>query len=121
MRSGSDNGVVAIAIGLILILLLSFGGVATYYVIGRQYAAVARQAEEARAAEAVARTQAEFARAQAEAAAAGRTASFDKEFSADQDESIRSAIESVLLAQEEAWNRGDLDAFMEHYWKSQMG
>lgn len=30
----------------------------------------------------------------------------------------RPAIESVLDAQAEAWNRGDLDAFMEGYWRS---
>jgi len=28
------------------------------------------------------------------------------------------AIEAVLSKQAEAWNRGDIDAFMEHYWKS---
>jgi uncharacterized protein (TIGR02246 family) len=27
-------------------------------------------------------------------------------------------IKAVLTAQAEAWNRGDIDAFMEHYWKS---
>jgi beta-aspartyl-peptidase (threonine type) len=27
-------------------------------------------------------------------------------------------IESVLHEQADAWNRGDIDAFMEHYWKS---
>jgi ketosteroid isomerase-like protein len=27
-------------------------------------------------------------------------------------------IRSVLAQQEEAWNRGDLDGFMAHYWKS---
>lgn len=28
------------------------------------------------------------------------------------------AIKVVMAAQEEAWNRGDIDAFMEYYWKS---
>jgi len=27
-------------------------------------------------------------------------------------------IEAVLSRQAEAWNRGDIDGFMEHYWKS---
>jgi beta-aspartyl-peptidase (threonine type) len=27
-------------------------------------------------------------------------------------------IEAVLYQQADAWNRGDIDAFMEHYWKS---
>lgn len=35
------------------------------------------------------------------------------------DESIRAAIESVLHVQEQAWNQGDIDAFVEHYWKSE--
>jgi uncharacterized protein (TIGR02246 family) len=33
------------------------------------------------------------------------------------DGAIRAAVEAVLHAQEEAWNRGDIEAFMEHYWK----
>src|SRR5262245_14111314 len=28
------------------------------------------------------------------------------------------AIQSVLTQQADAWNRGDIDAFMKHYWKS---
>ncbi len=30
----------------------------------------------------------------------------------------RAEIEAVLMKQAAAWNRGDIDAFMEHYWKS---
>lgn len=30
----------------------------------------------------------------------------------------RAAIEAVLAQQAEAWNKGDIAAFMEHYWKS---
>jgi beta-aspartyl-peptidase (threonine type) len=40
------------------------------------------------------------------------------ELSAGQAESIRAAIEAVLRAQEEAWNRGDIDRFVDYYWKS---
>jgi uncharacterized protein (TIGR02246 family) len=123
MKSGSDSGVVAVAIGLILILLLSFGGVATYYLFARQSAAIARQAERrALAAEARARMAAEIARenarTQAEAASRPRTTSRDEESLAAQVGAIRSAVELVLRGQEDAWNRGDLDAFMDHYWKS---
>ncbi len=28
------------------------------------------------------------------------------------------AIRAIIVAQEQAWNRGDLDAFMAYYWKS---
>src|SRR5437868_3064167 len=38
--------------------------------------------------------------------------------STSDDASIRAAVEAVLRAQEEAWNRGDIDAFVDHYWKS---
>jgi ketosteroid isomerase-like protein len=31
---------------------------------------------------------------------------------------LGAALERVFRVQEEAWNRGDIDAFMEHYWKS---
>ena len=31
---------------------------------------------------------------------------------------VRSAIERVLTEQAEAWNRGDLDAFLKGYWNS---
>jgi L-asparaginase / beta-aspartyl-peptidase len=34
------------------------------------------------------------------------------------DQSMRDAIESVLHIQQDAWNRGDIDAFVDHYWKS---
>jgi len=30
----------------------------------------------------------------------------------------RAAIEAVLTQQAEAWNKGDIAVFMEHYWKS---
>jgi ketosteroid isomerase-like protein len=33
-------------------------------------------------------------------------------------ESDRRAIQGVLVAQQEAWNRGDVDAFMAGYWRS---
>src|SRR5437868_666903 len=38
--------------------------------------------------------------------------------STDDDKSIAAAVEAVLRAQEDAWNRGDIDAFVDHYWKS---
>jgi beta-aspartyl-peptidase (threonine type) len=105
-------------------LLLIVGGVGSYYVIGRQQMQLAMQADRARLAEEQARAQAfvkmqaELARAEAEAAAASRTIVSDNGSAADQDDSIRAAVESMLRAQEGAWNQGDLDAFMEHYWKS---
>src|SRR5690242_6205905 len=34
------------------------------------------------------------------------------------DGAVRGAIEKVFRAQQDAWNRGDIPAFMEYYWKS---
>ena len=35
-----------------------------------------------------------------------------------QDAAMRAAIEPVFRAQQDAWNGGDVRAFMDHYWKS---
>jgi ketosteroid isomerase-like protein len=125
MKDGSGNGVVGVLIGLTLLLLLVVGGVGSYYVIGRQQMQLAMQADRARLAEEQARAQAELvtmqaelARAEAEAAAALRMTVSDNGSAADQDDSIRAAVESMLRAQATSWNEGDLDAFMEHYSKS---
>ncbi|HEX2473673.1 MAG TPA: DUF4440 domain-containing protein [Lacipirellulaceae bacterium] len=119
MNKGSDTGGVVIAVGLILIILLSILGVGAYFAVSRQQMAmVVAQAERARAAELVARLEAEQARALAQAAIAPRATSDDQVTSADDDDSVRAAVESILRTQEGAWNEGDVDAFMEHYWKS---
>jgi beta-aspartyl-peptidase (threonine type) len=38
---------------------------------------------------------------------------------ADERDATRTALETIFHAQQDAWNRGDVDAFMEHYWKSE--
>jgi beta-aspartyl-peptidase (threonine type) len=118
MNDDSDKGGAVVAIGLIVIILLIVG-TGIYFFVVRQHTALAVQAAEALRAEAVARMQAERARAASEAAIAAQVISPENESSAAQDNSIRSAVESVLRAQEAAWNRGDIDAFVEHYWKSE--
>src|SRR3954468_13787718 len=35
-----------------------------------------------------------------------------------QDSAVRAAIEKVLRSQQDAWNRGDVRAFIDHYWTS---
>ncbi len=49
-----------------------------------------------------------------------RASSDADESPAGQGDSIRTAVESILRAQEAAWNTSDIDAFMEHYWKSDL-
>jgi beta-aspartyl-peptidase (threonine type) len=119
MKDGSGNGAVVVAFGLLLLLLLLLGGVGTYYFAGRQQMALAREAEQARMAEVQARMEAERARADAEVVGIDFHGTLkENELDTDQGDSLHAAVEAVLRAQEEAWNQGDLDAFMEHYWNS---
>jgi uncharacterized protein (TIGR02246 family) len=98
----------------------------------RRLEALARQeAEVARMAELQARMQAEVALAQA-TLQTQRTVVLQSEIealrepgaptaseTADTSEtSISKAIEAVLRMQADAWNDGDIDGFMQHYWKS---
>ncbi len=119
MKNSSDTGGVVIAVSLILIILLSILGIGAYFAVSRQQMALAAQAERARAAEAHARLMAERARAQAEEVIASRASLDDQVASTDEGDTIRAAVEAILRAQEEAWNEGDVDAFMEHYWNSE--
>jgi ketosteroid isomerase-like protein len=50
--------------------------------------------------------------------ASSSTSADADEVPSGQADSIRAGVEAVLRAQEAAWNRSDIDAFMEHYWKS---
>jgi ketosteroid isomerase-like protein len=115
MHADSDKSGAIAAIGLIVILLLLVGGGAVYFVFERQRALA--HAERALLAEADARMQVERAREVVEATKDLPTAADDKRILSSDDAAIR-AVETVLRIQEEAWNRGDLDAFVEHYWKS---
>jgi uncharacterized protein (TIGR02246 family) len=108
MSNRSDGGagaVVAVGAVALLLLLLAVGGGA-YVFLARQNA-IALQVEQARLAEADAIAQADLARVTRLIDAAQA-----------QNVEASSAIEAVLNTQQEAWNRGDIDAFMEHYWKS---
>jgi beta-aspartyl-peptidase (threonine type) len=102
MRNGSESAaaaVVAAIVGLLLLLVVAGGGYAYFARSQRITAAVAEM--EAR--------HAEYA------------ATLQQKIAAETDEvntESRAAIESVLRTQQDAWNAGDIDAFMEHYWKS---
>ncbi len=113
MSDRSASGVVVVAIGLILILLVVVGGVGFYYVTARQQMVAAAERDRA-----VAMMEAQRARVEATPVIAPHTKARDESSSKVDSDVIRAAVESVLRAQEEAWNQGDIDAFMEHYWKS---
>jgi len=115
MNDDSTSGGAGALLGIVLVLVLLVGGAGFYWVTERQQKVAAVAMERARVGEAAARRDAELARA--EAALAGRSAD-DPQATIDPGDAIREAVESVLRAQQEAWNRGDVDAFVEHYWHS---
>lgn len=119
MENRGENGGIAVVIGLVLVLLLLVGaGVGVYYVVS-QHLALAAQAERALLAEVEARAAVERARAAAEAETTSHATSGAKKPTSAQRDSLFAEISSILKAQQEAWNRGDIDAFMEHYWKDE--
>ncbi len=119
MRDASDKGSgVVVAIGLFVLLLLLIGGLIVFFAVSRQQKSMAMEAERSQLAEARVRTEAQRGRVLADVAVPGRVASSDIAPISDGGESTPAAVESILRAQEDAWNSGNLDAFMEHYLKS---
>ena len=122
-ESGGGGGALGL-LAIVLILLLVVGGAGFYWMMERQRQAAIQQA---RVEELSARTQAEMsraaafhARAKAEAESQGSGVG-DQEseiWGQESDDAVREAVELVLREQQEAWNRGDVEAFAEHYWKS---
>jgi beta-aspartyl-peptidase (threonine type) len=115
-ESGEGIGLVllvALALGVFVALVAAGGAV----VWQRQRAAVQAEAKLAAAAAAAADRQ---ARAAAQQQAQARQAGADRPLpsSSNDREAIDTAIIAILRTQERAWNSGDIDAFMEHYWKS---
>jgi beta-aspartyl-peptidase (threonine type) len=121
---------VAISIVAIVLLLAVSGAAGLYFV--RQASMLRKEAQRALAAEMRAREQADVATAVAQLveqeanqrvgelpvepanpAFAERKPAWRTSAS-----SISQEIETVLRAQESAWNEGDLESFMKHYWKS---
>lgn len=115
MSNSSSNSVVVIALAMILILLLAVGGAGIFFFMARQQMVEAQA--RARAAEELNRINDAIRAHNAREAAAGRATS-SAAAEPQSDDAIRAAVESVLRIQEEAWNRGDVDSFMDHYWKS---
>ena len=115
-RAESNSVVVAIIVGLLLLLLVGgFAVVAIFFF--RQQVVVRQQVDRAMVAEQMARMEAEQARMLAESQAV-RAAAANQTSPAETNANERADIEAVLNLQVTAWNTGDIDAFMEHYWKS---
>jgi len=113
-QRGSELAIVTVAVILLLVLLIGGGTAFSLWQRSNathQLALLARmEAEEQRAI-------AERTFAQA-AAQAERDANIKSSASPASTDEI-TAIQEVLAAQQAAWNRGDIDAFMETYWKSE--
>lgn len=109
----SNSGLNATAaISVLLALLLLLGGVG--------YVVKVRQEQEAARAEAVAKlaelqAQARLMSADQRAALSEQKARFEEYHFGI---SNKPAIRSILQAQQQAWNAGDIDQFMAFYWKS---
>jgi beta-aspartyl-peptidase (threonine type) len=109
---GAAGGLLAV---VLIILLLAAGG--AFFLFKARGVATARQvAAEAERATAQARMAEASADAEARAAAAAEAAAQD--VTADEADAVRTAVGAVLVEQVDAWNRGDIDSFAEHYWKS---
>ena len=122
-RSENAGVVVAVGLALILVMIVVVGGGIAFWVFARQASAIRAEAAMARAAQA----EAEQNRAQAEVirqltVAKHQSAELEKEAQkpdASTDEAwIAVSVEQVLLTQQQTWNDGNIDRFMDHYWKS---
>ena len=113
-RPDGSGAVIVIAV-ILLLLCLGLGGGFLFF-FSRQQMALAAQAERDLLAEAQARL--ELERAHAEAAAAAAKAASQEKAADIEPSAIEAAVKEVLSTQQKAWNEGNVDAFMEHYWKS---
>jgi len=111
-RPDSSGAVIVVAVILILLFLGVGGGV--LFFVSRQQMTRAAQVERELLLEAQARLEmerAEAAAAAAKGAAQGKGEVIDPV-------TMEAAIKDVLTTQQKAWNEGNIDVFMEHYWKS---
>jgi len=135
-RSEGDGASLAIIIMVVILLLIGGGGAAFLFM--KQQLRLAQEVERARAMEMEARMQAEQAQAliaSEKVAEAGlprgsgeragkKVSPTDNSATpatapATASESVNDAVMAVLKAQETAWNLGRIEAFMDHYWKSE--
>lgn len=119
MDRRSDGGAVIVVVACVLLLLLVVGGGALFLLRSQQ----ALKMETMARMEAIElKRQAELKKTQPLSAAQQSGAATDNPaLAATQeagDEAVRDVVSSVLGIQEKAWNDGDLDGFMAHYWKS---
>ena len=119
MGDESGGGGVWPFLAIVLIVLLIVGGATSYLFMQRQQAALAMAAARVRAMEGERYIRSlEMVRAKQELQSVRASAPRSAAVMAEDAGETREAVESVLREQQGAWNRGDVDAFVEHYWKS---
>ena len=111
----SDGAVLVIAVVMVLVLLAGGGGLFMWLVWQRQAALMQRE----RAVAEAARARAVAERRLVEANQAEPTMSEQPTAMDDDPNSMEASIRQVLQTQQLAWNAGDIDQFMESYWKSE--
>ena len=111
---GNEGGGIAVVIVVVILLLVPAGGATIfmwrYQRVQLERAAMEREVALAEAARALADQQ----RAQANAS----DAEPDQSASVGVVAPVEDALRSVLEMQQAAWNAGDIDRFMQHYWQS---
>lgn len=114
MTDSRESGVTIV---VLIVIVLIAGGIVTYMWQQRQAERelALRQQQQARELQReVAKRQELFLQREAEAAAEQRMANVTEE----QSEPTEEAVVRILETQQQAWNAGDIDSFMQHYWKS---
>lgn len=112
-KRGTELVVVAVS-AVLLFLVLVVGGLG--FLVWQRSTTMQRVAEMSRLEAEQQRALAEQVLAEKDTRSAEETSSDSNNRSTDQDEIA--AINAVLTAQQAAWNDGNIDAFMETYWKS---
>ena len=120
MHEPTRNDGVGLAIAIALVLLLLFGGGATFMwqrqqmLAMRQEALVRRKEAEIEAALARALAEQQQLEAVQDPAVANHPSGVG-----ENPESIGASVREVLQSQQRAWNSGNIDRFMDSYWKSE--
>ena len=120
MHDPKVNDGFGLIIAIALVLLLLAGGGATFMWQRQQMLAMRQEAIVQRERAEVEAARASAAAAQQPAEAAQDPAVTERPSGSGENlDSIESSVREVLQSQQRAWNSGDIDRFMDSYWKSE--
>lgn len=121
MDRRSEGGAAIVVVACVLLLLLVVGGGGAFFVLRSQRVVTMETMTRMEAVRM--QQQAQLQQAQALSAAQGGGVALENTALAATevatDDAVRAAVASVLGIQEKAWNDGNLDVFMAHYWNSE--